>query len=171
MLLDSINMPSNMAVAVGPGMLAAPPTMIEVSGATLLVALQGTSASATAALNTLRAFRTIGRRLAWCQVSDLARSSASELRDWGRRLVQDGGVGMLVTHGAGGRDLALGARDAGLALGRAVVCRDEATARNILGDSIAAGDTALVLGIGAEACQRLIDRLESRLAREPALPA
>ena len=63
--------------------------------------------------------------------------------------------------GNGGRDLAVGARDAGLPLGRVVVCRDEATARNVLGDSIHAGDTVLALGVNMEACQRLADRLES----------
>ena len=55
---------------------------------------------------------------------------------------------MVVVCGTGGRDVAVGARDAGLALGRVVVCRDDATARNVLGDSIAAGDAVLALGIG-----------------------
>jgi hypothetical protein len=73
---------------------------------------------------------------------------------------------LVVVCGAGGRDLAVGARDAGLALGRVVVCRDEATARNVLGDSIAVGDAVLTLGINAECCERLGERLESRFPRK-----
>ena len=46
-----------------------------------------------------------------------------------------------------------------------VVCRDEVTARNVLGDSIVAGDAVLALGIALDGCQRLADRLESRFSR------
>jgi len=80
-------------------------------------------------------------------------------------LVEQGGAELVVVCGTGGRDLAVGARDAGLPLGRVVVCRDEATARNVLGDSIAAEDAVLVLGIATDGCQRLADRLESRFAK------
>jgi hypothetical protein len=144
------------------GSTAAGPTAIRVPGATLLVVPQATVAAAEAALKSLRGCRGANRRVAWCNISELARTPGVDLRQWGRRLVEEGGVAMVVVCGASGRDLAVGARDAGLALGRVVVCRDEATARNVLGDSIAAGDTVLALGIGMEGCQRLTDRLESR---------
>ena len=73
---------------------------------------------------------------------------------------------MVVAHGAGARELAIAARDAGLALGRVVVCTDEITARNVLGDSIMDGDAILALGIPAESCYKLAERLESRFERE-----
>jgi hypothetical protein len=73
---------------------------------------------------------------------------------------------MVVVYGFGARDLALAARDAGLPIGRVVVCRDEATARNVLGDSINAGDAVLALGIPADSCYKLAERLESRFERE-----
>jgi hypothetical protein len=156
--------------AVGPtAEPAAGPTALRVPGATLLVAPQVTAAGAEAALKSLRGFRTAGRRVAWCNLGELARAAGFDLRAWGKRLVDEGGAQLVVMCGDGGRDAAVGARDAGLALGRVVVCRDDATARNVLGDSIAAGDAVLVLGIGLEGAQRLADRLESKFSRKLAV--
>ena len=76
---------------------------------------------------------------------------------------------MVIMCGHGGRDAALGARDAGLPLGRVVVCRDDATARNVLGDSVIAGDAVLALGINVDGAQRLADRLESKFSRKLAV--
>jgi hypothetical protein len=156
-------MPATLALA--PTGLAAGPTAIRVPGATLLASPQATAAAAELALKSLRGFRTAGRRAAWWNCSELARTPGADLRSWGRRLVEQGGAELVVVCGTGGRDLAVGARDAGLPLGRVVVCRDEATARNVLGDSIAAEDVVLVLGVAGDGCQRLADRLESRFAK------
>jgi hypothetical protein len=92
--------------------------------------------------------------------------AGADLRDWGRQLVADAGAELVVVYGHGGRDLAIGARDSGLALGRVVVCRDETTARNVLSDSMAIGDVVLAFGIGSDGCQRLEDRLEARFSRD-----
>lgn len=164
MLLDTSTYLTPATFAVGPVGSTGEPTAIRVPGATLLVAPQATVAAAEAGLKTLRGFRTAGRRAAWCQASDLARTGTFDLRAWGRRLVAEGGAQLVVVCGNGARDVALGARDAGLALGRVVVCRDEATARNVLSDSLAMGDAVLTLGIGSEGCQRLVDRLETRFS-------
>jgi hypothetical protein len=164
MLLDTTTTLTPGSFTVGL-MAATGPTAMHVSGVTILVAPQATAAAAATALKSLRGFRTDGRRIAWCNLSELARTPGVDLNDWGRRLVDEGGAEMVVVCGTGGRDAAAAARDAGLALGRVVVCRDEATARNVLGDSIVSGDTVLALGIGADSCQRLADRLESKFAR------
>jgi hypothetical protein len=149
--------------AVGP-VATTPPVTIRVPGATLLHAPQATAAAIEVALKSLRGLGTEGRRVVWCNPAELARTPMADVRAWGRRLVEQGGAEMVVVFGSGGRDMALGARDARLPLGRVVVCRDEATARNVLGDSIAADDVVLALGVGSDGCQRLADRLESRFA-------
>jgi hypothetical protein len=155
--------------AVGPSatipVASVQPATIRVPGVTLLHTPHATAAAAEAALKSLRGFGTEGRRVAWCNPAELARTPATDVRSWGRRLVEMGGAELVVVFGSGGRDMAVGARDAGLPLGRVVVCRDEATARNVLGDSIAAEDVVLALGVGSDGCQRLADRLESRFAR------
>jgi hypothetical protein len=155
---------SGAAFAVGPS-ATSPPATIRVPGITLLHAPQATAAAAEASLKSLRGFGNEGRRVAWCNPGELVRTPAADVRGWGRRLVEQGGAEMVVVFGTGGRDMALGARDAGLPLGRVVVCRDEATARNVLGDSVATDDVVLALGVSSDGCQRLADRLESRFAR------
>ena len=164
MLLDTSTSLMPGAFVVGP--TAPTPTVIRVPGATLLVAPQATLAATEAGLKSLRGLRSAGRRVVWWNVSEMSRTAGADLPQWGRRLVEEAGASLVVVCGLGGRDVAVGARDAGLALGRVVVCRDEATARNVLGDSIASGDTVLALGVGMDGCQRLTDRLESRFARQ-----
>jgi hypothetical protein len=73
---------------------------------------------------------------------------------------------MVIACGSGARELAVAARDAGLSISRVVVCTDDATARNLLTDSIVAGDTILALGATSESCYKLAERLESRFERE-----
>ena len=166
MLLDTSTFLTPGAFAVGPAGSTASLTTVRVSGATLLVAPQATLASAEAGLKSLRGLKSEGRRVAWFNVTDLSRTAGVDLASLGRRLVQDAEVALVVVCGQGAREIALGARDAGLALGRVVVCRDEATARNVLGDSIAAGDNVLAVGVNIDGCQRLADRLESRFSRQ-----
>jgi hypothetical protein len=125
-----------------------------------------TPAVAEAALKSLRGFRTAGRRIAWCNVTELSQSAGVKWDAWGRRFVELGEAQMLVVTGAGAREIAVAARDAGLPIGRVVVCRDDVTARNVLGDSINPGDAVLALGIAADSCYKLAERLESRYERE-----
>jgi hypothetical protein len=122
--------------------------------------------SAEAALKTLRGFRTNGRRVVWCHSTELSRATGVDLRAWGRKFVDQGGAQMLVVYGAGSRELAIAARDAGLPIGRVIVCTDETTARNVLGDSIMDGDVLVALGTPLETCYKLAERLESRFERE-----
>lgn len=159
--------PSAFAIGLPPLPLAAEPAvLVTVSGATLLHTPCCTPASAEAALKSLRGFRAFGRRVVWCNATELANTPRVDLRSWGRRFVELGNAQMVVLSGTGARDIAIAARDAGLPIGRVVVCVDDATARNVLGDSINAGDTVLALGIAADNCYKLATRLESRFERE-----
>ncbi|MCC6492660.1 MAG: hypothetical protein IT424_06540 [Pirellulales bacterium] len=162
--------PSSFTVGLPPLPLASEPAvLVTVSGATLLHTPSSTPASAEAALKSLRGFRAVARRVVWCNCSELAAAPRVDLRLWGRRLVELGGAQMIVASGSGSREIAIAARDAGLPIGRVVVCPDDIVARNVLGDSINAGDTILALGVTADNCYKLATRLESRF--EPELVA
>lgn len=134
-------------------------------GTSILHAATCTPTATDAALKSLRGFRTAGRRVAWCNAAELVRPATVELGPLARRLVEGGGIEMLVAVGAGSRELAVAVRDAGLPIGRVVVCRDDAAARNVLCDSINPGDAVLALGTTADNCYKLAERLESRFER------
>ena len=166
-LLESSSYVTSGTFALGMLPLASEPgALITVHGTTVLHAPLCTPAVADAALKSLRGFRAAGRRIAWCNPTELSRTPGVDLRTWGRKFVELGGAQMLVVYGFGSRDLALAVRDAGLPIGRVIVCRDDVTARNVLGDSINSGDAVLALGISADSCYKLAERLESRFERE-----
>ena len=152
-------------VAFAPPLAPSSPAVITAPGVTILHAPHAAGLAADAALSSLRGLKGVRRRVVWCNSTQMIRTPA-ESRAWGQKLVDQGGANMVVVSGAGAREIALAARDAGLPIGRVVVCRDDATARNVLGDSIAAGDALLALSIDAETCQRLAERLESKFEQE-----
>ena len=164
-LLDSSTVLSPATFAVGPTPVAEP-VLISIPGVTLLHCPRVTPAAADVALKSLRGFRASARRVVWCNPAELAAAPNADLRQWGRRFVDVGGADAVVVEGAAARELAIAARDAGLPLSRVVVCRDDSTSRNVLCDTIAAGDAILALGVSAESCQRLVERLESKFERE-----
>ena len=151
---------------IGPVPAAEPVSLINVSGATLMHAANCTPATAEMALKTLRDFRAVRRRVVWCNPTELTRTPNADLRAWGWKLVDLGHADMVIACGVGARDLAIAARDAGLSIGRVVVCTDDMTARNVLTDSIVAGDTILALGTTSESCYKLAERMETRFERE-----
>ncbi len=151
---------------VGPPTAPVNPATFTVSKTSLLHSPLCTPIAAETALKSLRGFRTAGRRVVWCNPTELCRAPSADLRAWGRKFVEQGGAQLVVVHGCGARDAAIAARDAGVPLGRVVVCTDESTARNVLSDSIMNGDAILALGIAAESCYKLAERLESRFERE-----
>lgn len=166
-LLDSgLLFPGSFSVGLPLPVSAEPAVLVTVAGATMLHTPCCTPACAETALKALRGFRAVARRVVWCNSSELAAAPRVDLRAWGRKLVELGGVQMAVLSGGGAREIAIAARDAGLPIGRVVVCPDEVTARNVLGDSLNPGDTLLALGISADNCYKLATRLESRFERE-----
>jgi hypothetical protein len=141
------------------------PAVIKAPGVTILHAPHAAGASADAALLSLRGLKGARRRVVWCNSTQMVRTPV-ESRSWGQKLVDQGGANMVVVCGAGAREIAVAARDAGLPIGRVVVCRDDATARNVLGDSIAPGDALLALSVDADSCQHLAERLECKFEQE-----
>ena len=167
MTLLNATLSTSAPMAIVPPAASCTPEVINTPGATILHAPHTTAAAADVALKSLRGFKAARRRVVWCNTSDLARHG--DPHEWGEKLVASGGADMVVVCGGGAREMALAARDCGLPLGRVVVCRDEATARNVLGDSIAAGDAVLALAVDAQSCQRLAERLESKFERQLAV--
>jgi len=165
-LLDSTSVVSPSSFALGPVVPRDEVALISASGITLLHLPQLSPASIDGALKSLRGFRAGGRRVAWLNLAEASRSPQAELRGWGEKLVAMGGAEMLVVSGPGGRDVAVAARDAGLPLSRVIVCRDDAIARNVLCDSLSPDDVVLAVGMPADSCHRLSERLESRFERE-----
>jgi len=104
-----------------------------------------------AALEILRGFRATGRRVVLCDTSTLTPG-----RQTGRSLVEKGTAQAVVSCGTHGRDLAIGARDAGLDLGSVVVCRDVKAACEALVNQLGPGDTVLLWGVDQETCNRLV---------------
>jgi len=119
-----------------------------------------------AALAILRGFRATGRRVVLCDTSMLAPG-----RQNGRSLVEKGGAQAVVSCGMHGRDLAIGARDAGLDLGSVVVCRDIKSACEALVSQLGPGDTVLLWGIDQETSNRLVNWLEKHFAENVRLAA
>jgi len=138
------------------------PMVINGVGNTLLVSEDSSPADAATALKSLRGFRAASRRIVWCDATQLYDTPNSDMRRWGRRFVEEGGAVVVVVNGPGGHEVAIGAREAGVNLGHAVVCPDWATGHNVLFDLICPGDTLLMLGLSEEACRRLSDRLQTQ---------
>lgn len=137
------------------------PRLLAAPGATILSSPRSTPAAAEAALDSLRKFRCAARRVIWCDATELANSPHVDLHSWGARFVEDGGADAVIVSGHGAREIATAARDAGLPVGRVIVCSDDPTARNLLNDSLIAGDTVLALGISGASCEKLAERLAS----------
>ncbi|MEM9658150.1 MAG: hypothetical protein AAF961_07295 [Planctomycetota bacterium] len=147
-----------------PVVVTALPTsrVMHVPGATLLLVESALPEPATSALKSLRGFRAAGRRVLWCDTTDLAESPHAAMERWGTKFVELGGADLAVLVGNGAREAAIGARDAGLSLNRVVVCPSDATARNVLCDVALPGDTFLLLGLREEMAERLLERLETK---------
>jgi len=120
--------------------------VLAVHGISLVHANGRGSEELAAALEILRGFRATGRRVVLCNTSMLTPG-----RQNGRSLVEKGGAQAVVSCGVHGRDLAIGARDAGLDLASVVVCPDvkaacEALVNPYFGESIRKRATAWCIG-------------------------
>jgi hypothetical protein len=164
-LLDSTFVAPGSFVVIPPR-TTAEPIAHNVAGVALIHSAAAGVAAAEAALKALRQNKASGRRIAWINSTELSRTSPADLRGWGRKTVEQGKAEMTVFSGTGARELALAARDAGLPIGRVIVCTDDAVARNLLCDSIKRGDAVLALGISSDSAARLTDRIECRFERQ-----
>ena len=138
------------------------PALIASAGVTLLHVDELSAAAMEAGLKALRSRPAESRRAAWCRIALQQSFAAAELTAWGKKMIAFAGVELLVTSGPGSRELAVAARDAGISLGRVIVCRDDALARNVLCDGLGPGDSVLALGVDADNCRKLAERLSWR---------
>ncbi len=133
--------------------------LIAVQGISLIHVTGTTREEISSALELLRGFRATGRRIALCDTANMVAG-----RQLGRELVEGGTASAVISCGAHGRDLAIGARDAGLDLSSVMVCRDSIAACEVLSCRLAPGDTVLVWGVGRQMCDQLVAGIEKRFA-------
>jgi len=123
-------------------------------GITFLHADAPTYAETTASLELLRGFRESVRRVVLCEGSWIAAG-----RQLGHEVVELGLADVLVSCGRTGREVGIGARDAGLDLSSVVVCNTADAGCRVLTRMLHEGDTVLLLGIEQEECDGLIESL------------
>jgi hypothetical protein len=129
--------------------------VLAVQGISLMHAAGRTTEELTVALEILRGFRATGSRVVLCDASTL-----SSGRQAGQLLVEQGDAKAVISCGTHGRDLAIGARDAGLDLSSVVVCRHVKAACVVLVHRLVPGDTVLLWGVDNEVCNRLVNWLD-----------
>ncbi len=140
--------------------------VIPLPGITLLCATTSSRDEMSAALELLRGFRATGRRVVLCDTSELVVG-----KQFGSEVVETGGVSLLVSCGISGREVGIGARDAGLDLASVVVCSQPLAAGQVLRKQLIAGDTVLMLGIDHSTCMRLAGMLEEHLVPQTVIAA
>ena len=133
--------------------------VVTVQGITLLQIDTPSRGEVDSALEILRGFRAVGRRVVVCDSSNLVVG-----RQFGHSLVEQGKTELLVSCGRSGREVAIGARDAGLSLADVVVCSKADSACEVLNCRLLPGDTVLMLGIEDTVCDHLVATLNRRLS-------
>jgi len=134
--------------------------VLAVNGVSLVHANGRETEELAAALEILQGFRATGRRVVLCNTSALTPG-----RQNGRSLVEKGDAQAVVSCGPHARDLAIGARDAGLDLASVVVCRDVKSACEALVNQLAPGDTVLLWGVDQKTCNRLVLWLDKHFSK------
>ena len=133
--------------------------VLTVQGVTLLQVDAKSRAEIDSALEVLRGFRASGRHVVLCDTTHLVVG-----RQFGVRTVEKGTAELLVSCGLSGREIAIGARDAGLSLANVVVCSQAIAATEVMAYRLAPGDTVLLLGIEEKTCDTLVAAIENRLS-------
>lgn len=133
--------------------------VMAMEGLTLLCANVTSRSETTTALEALRDFRATGRRVVLCDTSRLTVG-----RQFGCEVVEKGTANLIVSCGISGREVGIGARDAGLDLSSVVVCSQPLAGGQVLTSHITPGDTVLLLGIDEKTCDALAHMLEYHLS-------
>jgi hypothetical protein len=137
--------------------------VLPLPGITLLCASATSRDETSAALKLLREFRTSGRRVVLCDTYSLVVG-----KQFGREVVEHGGAELLVSCGISGREVGIGARDAGLNLSSVVVCSKPLSGGQVLAHRLIAGDVVMMLGFdepsSEQVAQLLIDRFSTSRA-------
>ena len=136
--------------------------VLAVQGVSLMHTTGHTTEELAAALEILRGFRATGQRIVLCDASSL-----SSGRQAGQLMVEQGDARAVISCGSHGRDLAIGARDAGLDLSSVVVCQDVKAACEALVHRLVPGDTVLLWGVEQDACNRLVNWIGKYFSERP----
>ncbi|QDS98617.1 hypothetical protein [Adhaeretor mobilis] len=135
-----------------------------------LTLLVETSGYAPAAIDrSLASLRSAGaqqRRLVWLHAEQTSDTNC-DWKEIGHRFAAEASVDLFLTTGFNAREVALGARDAGLFLSNVVVCTDQATACQVLTERLAPGDAILlheVSSVASQALQRWLKQLWQPMA-------
>ena len=131
-------------------------------GADLIFADATNSDELIAALEILRGFEVAGRRVVVCDATSFDHSRKMAFHELGREFVSRGQANLVITFGRGRHEVALAARDAGLATADVIACCDASSAGDVVLERLAPGDTALLLGIQERQSKALEERLVGR---------
>jgi len=140
--------------------------VVALEGITLLCANATSRQETAAALELLRGFRATGRRVVLCDTSRLVVG-----KQFGHEVVESGAAQILVSCGISGREVGIGARDAGLDLASVVVCSKPLACGQVLANLLTPGDTVLLLGIDSTAYDEVCMLLTQRFSMQSAVAA
>lgn len=116
--------------------------------------------SMRAALDLLREFETLGRRIVVCgDMRELGPQEAAWHRELGDEVVTRCGADLLVACGEQAEQVVAGARESGMPADRALACRGPLEAAQRLAPLIDEGDVVLVKGSRALAMERFVTAL------------
>jgi len=141
-------------------------SVVSLEGVTLLHANTTSREETAAALELLRGFRAAGRRVVLCNTTELVVG-----KQFGHEVVEQGAAKILISCGISGREVGIGARDAGLDLASVVVCGKPMAASKVLANQLIPGDTVLLLGVDHEVFDEIVAQLELRFSAKLALAA
>jgi len=140
--------------------------VVALQGITLLCANTTSRDQTASALELLRGFRAIGRRVVLCDTSRLVVG-----KQFGCEVVERGAANMLVSCGISGREVGIGARDAGLDLASVVVCSKPLAGGQVVASRLTPGDTVLLLGIDQATCDKVAKLMDHQLSMRSAVAA
>ncbi len=140
--------------------------IVPLQGITLLCANTTSRSETASALELLRGFRATGRRVVLCDTSHLVVG-----KQFGCEVVERGGANLLVSCGISGREVGIGARDAGLDLASVLVCGKPLAGGQALACQLVPGDTVLLLGIDDATCDEVAKLIDTQLCMKTAVAA
>jgi hypothetical protein len=140
--------------------------VIALQGITLLCANTTSRDETASALELLRGFRATGRRVVLCDTTQLVVG-----KQFGCEVVEGGAANLLVSCGISGREVGIGARDAGLDLASVLVCNKPLAGGQALACQLVPGDTVLLLGMDNETCDEVAKLIDSQLCVRTAVAA
>lgn len=139
---------------------------ISIRGVHLIQAIVNSRQEASEALKLLRGFSATGRRFVFCDSNQIVLG-----RQFGGEIVVHGHAQHLLACGIGSREIAVGARDAGLELANVTVCTQQNSACDVLLRNLRPGDTVLLLGIESNTFRQLVRKVEKHFLRNMSVAA